>query len=278
VARALAAWLPAWLLLGAIAGCGNDKPGAEPEVADTASSEPEGETAAPAADSDADGWTTAEGDCDDGNAFVNPGEAETCDDANADEDCDGLADDADGYALGKVDWHADRDEDGWGDPDTYVSACDAPAGYTALTGDCDDSTATANPGVPELCDGLDNDCDGEADVPEPVDIGAWYLDSDGDGYGDAATTVTACQQPSGYAASANDCDDQDSTRSPGAAEVCDSIDNDCDGTVDAGAVDAPSWYLDEDGDGYGGEGAAIRSGETAGAGEGGDCDDADEAA
>ncbi len=80
----------------------------------------------------------------------------------------------------------------------------------------------------------------------------WYADSDADGYGDASSTTTACLQPSGYVDNADDCDDGEALAWTGATELCDGADNDCDGTVDNDdAADAPTWYGDDDGDGYG---------------------------
>ena len=125
------------------------------------------------------------------------------------------------------------------DGDGAVSAC---PGVEVL--DCDDNDATVRPGGSELCDGLDNDCDG--DIDEGLSL-TYYLDADGDGYGDAATE--ACEAPSGHVRVGGDCDDSDPTLSPGAEEVCDGYDNDCDGGIDDGAG-AQEWYADNDNDGY----------------------------
>ena len=98
---------------------------------------------------------------------------------------------------------------------------------------------------------MDNDCDGTIDVGA-IDATTWYEDGDGDGYGDPSSTTEACDQPDGYVANDDDCDDDDGAINPDADEVCDNEDNDCDGTVDEDdAVDATTWYEDGDGDGYG---------------------------
>ena len=95
--------------------------------------------------------------------------------------------------------------------------------------DCDDGDAAVHPGADELCDGVDNDCDGAVDE-DPVDEPTWYADEDEDGYGCDDTTRQACEAPTGYAAVGGDCDDGDDTIHPGASEVCgDGVDSDCDG-------------------------------------------------
>ena len=106
----------------------------------------------------------------------------------------------------------------------------------------------------ESCDGIDNDCDGQVDDGLMVD---WYLDSDGDGYGDDSMSLNACAQPSGYVLADSDCNDSDFDINPVVTEICDAnIDNDCNGFADDldSALDlatASTWYLDSDGDGDG---------------------------
>ncbi|GDX81934.1 hypothetical protein LBMAG42_37450 [Deltaproteobacteria bacterium] len=84
----------------------------------------------------------------------------------------------------------------------------------------------------------------------------YFRDADGDTFGDAATTKVACSVPPGYVEDNTDCDDADGNVSPGSAEACNSVDDDCDSLVDDAddAVDpstAQEWHLDMDGDGYG---------------------------
>src|SRR5262249_20379287 len=112
------------------------------------------------------------GDCDDGNASVNPGRTEGCNAAHTDDDGDALAYDADPSAAttGMSTWYTDGDGDGYGDPSTAARACDAPSGAVAITGDCDDSDDAYNPGATERCtDPHDYNCDGS--------VG--YADADG---------------------------------------------------------------------------------------------------
>jgi hypothetical protein len=192
------------------------------------------------------GYVAGSSDCDDTTTAIRPGAAETCNDV--DDDCDGTIDDA---ALDASTWYADSDGDGYGSPTVTALSCDAPSGYLAVAGDCDDADPAAGPGGEETCDGTDEDCDGIVDE-EPVDGDTWYADVDGDGYGDSADAVIACSAPSGYVANGEDCDDADPATSPGGEETCDGTDEDCDGTVDeADAIGAPSWYADADADGYG---------------------------
>ncbi|MCK6519264.1 putative metal-binding motif-containing protein, partial [Myxococcota bacterium] len=123
--------------------------------------------------------------------------------------------------------YADSDGDGYGDPDGDLLSCEAPSGNVANNEDCDDGAAGVSPAGTELCDGLDNNCDGATDEGAAADAATWYDDADGDGFGDPSATSVACDQPSGAVSDASDCDDGDAAVNPGASEVCDSADNDC---------------------------------------------------
>ena len=97
--------------------------------------------------------------------------------------------------------------------------------------DCNDADAQVYPGAEEVCDGIDNNCDGQFD--EEVTT-TFYADSDSDGYGNPDIITEACEQPSGYVPQGTDCDDTQSSVYPSAEEVCDGLDNDCDGLADEG--------------------------------------------
>jgi len=155
-------------------------------------------------DDDGDNYGTV-CDCNDNDPNINPGVGEVCDNG-VDDDCDGKIDGAD------LDCCADKDKDGYTD-----QACGGA--------DCDDSNPAVHPGAAEVCDGLDNDCDGSVDDK----------DQDGDGYIDEACGGA-------------DCDDTRPDVHPGAVEVCnDTEDNDCDGLTDSDDPDCVGF--DSDGDG-----------------------------
>ncbi len=212
-------------------------------------------------------------DCDDSRAESHPAAPELCDDL--DNDCDGVVDDA---PIDSLAWYHDGDRDGYGTSSDWRASCEQPEGYVLLDGDCDDGLAAVNPEASERCNGRDDDCDGAVDL-EPIDGQRYHLDADGDGYGSSETSTLACALPAGYAVRATDCDDADPAVSPAADERCNGVDDDCDGTVDDSPVDAPIWYADADGDGWGSErsdrvACDQPSGHVA---LGGDCDDTEAA-
>ena len=222
-------------------------------------------------------WVSDNTDCDDGDAGVNPGATEVCDDDDTDEDCDGLADDDDSSVDSSTEsaWYPDGDSDGYGDDSaTGTSACDDPGTgsttYVSDASDCDDADSAVNPGATEVCDAsdTDEDCDGLADDDDSsVDTSTatrWYADDDGDSYGDSSDPGTlACDDPStassDYVTDDADCDDTDSAVNPAATEVCDSsdVDDDCDGLADNDdpsadtATTGSTFFPDDDQDGYG---------------------------
>ncbi|MBI5499292.1 MAG: right-handed parallel beta-helix repeat-containing protein, partial [Deltaproteobacteria bacterium] len=124
--------------------------------------------------------------------------------------------------------------------------------------DCNDNDATVHPGADELCNGVDDDCDGTEDE-DAVDAATWHADEDSDGYGDPDATRQACEQSSGTVADSTDCDDADADVHPGADELCNRADDDCDGTEDEDATDQATWFVDGDTDGYGDPDAARQA-------------------
>ena len=194
-----------------------------------------------------EGYLDSADDCDDTSAESFPGGTERCDEK--DNDCDGTTDED-----VTTTYYRDTDGDRYGLADTTTEACDLPTGYAAAPGDCDDTSADISPAAAEVCNTLDDDCDGTIDEDDATDAATWYADADADGYGDAAKTTRACTQPAGYVASDDDCDDTDAEVSPAGTEVCGGGDEDCDGLTDdddPSLSDAVTWYIDYDGDGYG---------------------------
>lgn len=218
-------------LIGSLAGCGSTwKP----------------------MDVDEDGFTPIDGDCNDepseGGAAVYPG-AEEVDEDGVDQNCDGCDDNLKIY-------YDDVDGDGYGnvlnasEPSCTTDEFPLGIAYSEDSSDCDDEDASVHPGVTDVCDDADNDCDGTVD--EDPDL-AVYQDADGDGIGDSDEVSYACEVSEGFSLVHGDCDDTDATTYPEATEFCDEADNDCDDEIDEEAVDESLWYADADGDGYGDE-------------------------
>ena len=211
------------------------------------------------------------GECNDNDPTIFPGATEFTGDG-VDSDCNGA----------EI-CYADADADGYADLDgTTVDSIDedcddlGEADLGAPRTDCNDASAAAYPGADEVCDGIDNSCDGNIDPDTALDVHTWYADADGDGFGDATATVGSCTMPSGFTTDTSDCDDAASDVYPGADELCDEVDNDCDGVIDpADATDATIWYPDSDEDGYGDSSGGVTACEApiGHVEQGGDCDD-----
>ena len=151
------------------------------------------------------------------------------------------------------------DEDGDG-----VPACE----------DCDDTDPLVGAEGPELCDGIDNDCDGSVDEEGDYEMNR---DADGDGFGDPADVAWFCDSEPGWVEDDTDCDDTDPDIHPQAYELCNGLDDDCDETIDEEAIDGAPYYPDADDDGYGhwdpaGEACSPPPGHVQ---DDTDCDDAD---
>lgn len=194
-------------------------------------------------------------------------------------------------------FYADTDNDTFGDVNTTIQACAAPAGYVSNATDCDDTNPAINPNTIWYLD-ADNDMSGDAantvtscteptsasyvlnssdcddNNPNVDSITTWYLDSDNDGFGNLALTTQNCGQPVGYVANSTDCDDTNNQNNPNATEVFDGVDNNCNTIIDEGFM-LTTYYEDLDNDGFGGD-VSIQSVTNPGAGYvliGGDCND-----
>lgn len=185
------------------------------------------------------GYAPTFDDCDDTDAQVHPGAAETCN--LIDDNCNTVVDE------GVQDtFYADADADTFGDAAVSALACSAPAGFVIDNTDCDDTTASTFPGAVEACNGVDDSCDGQVD--EGVML-SFFRDADGDLFGTSAQTMAACTVPAGFAAIDGDCDDSNATINPNAAETCNGLDDNCNITVDEGVTS--TFFADSDGDLYG---------------------------
>ncbi|MEO0601866.1 MAG: putative metal-binding motif-containing protein, partial [Myxococcota bacterium] len=188
----------------------------------------------PLLDVDNDGdLVAASVDCDDSDPAVYPGATEVCGDG-VDNDCNGVVDDV---GIGAITWYADTDRDGFGTEDNQRLACAGAVDetWTPEPGDCDDADPKAYPGALEICDGFDQDCDGTPDNDLPTM--QWWVDADGDGFGDAdSTSESLCAVREGWVTNGDDCNDADDAVKPGVPDVCDGIDNDCSSGIDDAAV------------------------------------------
>lgn len=199
-------------------------------------------------------------DCNDADITINPDELDVCDDV--DNDCNGDIDELDGLESKR--WYKDNDGDGYGyfdteDEDSVVYSCTGYPGLVQNILDCDDTNIDINPSAIEQCDDVGNSCNGQIDEPTAEGVVKWYRDADLDGYGSDVIFVESCEPPEGYIArqdgQAFDCNDNDQAIYPGAVEVCDDVDNNCNVLIDEGAdstapADASTFYADFDGDGY----------------------------
>ncbi|MBI5787620.1 MAG: thrombospondin type 3 repeat-containing protein [Candidatus Schekmanbacteria bacterium] len=145
-------------------------------------------------------------------------------------------------------WYKDSDRDKYSDG-TTLTQCRRPASFylpaeiTALLGDCNDSNEYIHPARVEVCDGRDNNCNGQ------VDEGAkntYYQDGDGDGHGNPLESLQACFPSQGYVGNNTDCDDSKRAINPVAPEICgDEVDNNCDESIDeAGCLACPLYVPD----------------------------------
>jgi hypothetical protein len=191
-----------------------------------------------------DGYVANDLDCNDFDALTSPFGLEFCD--GEDNDCNGVIDDDTATDAGE--WFIDSDGDGWGSADFSTTSCTMPGGFVANDGDCDDSSGVVNPDGTEVCNSIDDNCDGAVDEGFPVET--YYRDSDGDTYGDLTDPIVSCTPVAGYASTGGDCDDDEYWSHPGLSELCDEIDNDCDGIIDEELV-FTDFVPDADGDGFG---------------------------
>ncbi len=136
------------------------------------------------------------------------------------------------FCSGGTTVYADADGDQYGDASNslFVADCIVPPGYVDDSTDCDDANAAIYPKECDADDGIDDNCNGIAD--DGFGATTYFTDADGDGYG-TGTGTSLCSNPgTGYATNNTDCNDADAAVYPGATEVENGIDDNCNGIVD----------------------------------------------
>ena len=228
-------------------------------------------------DGDGDGYTVAQGDCNDNNASIHPGAAELCN--GVDDNCDGTVDEGfnglgtqctagtgacqrTGTTVCTANGQGTECNATAGTPGTEVcngidddcngevdavnlqpltQSCYSGSAGTQGVGVCHAGTQTCSggtfgscvgevtPAAAELCNGVDDNCNGQID--EGVQS-TFYQDADGDGFGTPAVTIQACSAPAGYVANNTDCNDSNAAIHPNATELCNGVDDNCNGQID----------------------------------------------
>lgn len=183
----------------------------------------------------------------------NPGEnnpyetpEQSCD--GSDNDCDSQTDE--GLTMS---FFFDNDNDGYGNPASSVASCTAPPQYVSNNQDCNDNNNQVNPNAPEICNGIDDNCNNQIDEGNVCSPSSYYCDADTDTY-DSSTPSGTCSTfnciPAGCSPTqGNDCDDSNNAVHPGANEVCNNVDDNCDGQIDEGVQ--TTYYIDQDTDTFG---------------------------
>ena len=192
-----------------------------------------------------EGYVLDNTDCNDSNPLIYPDAIELCN--VLDDNCNALIDEGVIYS----DYFIDFDVDGFGNPLISVSTCDgAPAGYVEDNTDCNDLNAFMNPATPEICNGLDDNCN--LIIDEGLTATTYYLDADEDGYGNVLIPFITCSgfAPAGFVEDSTDCDDLNNLINPTATELCNTFDDNCNLLIDEGFA-SYTYYLDVDADGFG---------------------------
>ena len=151
-------------------------------------------------------------------------------------------------------YFADADGDGFGDSITMILSCFDTVGFVLDNSDCNDLISEIHPGALDVCNNLDDNCNGLFD--EDAIFLTWYIDADSDGYGNNSVDSISCFELSGFVFDNTDCNDVNNFINPGAVEICNSLDENCNLMIDEDLI-FTTYYIDADGDNYGN--AAIDS-------------------
>lgn len=174
------------------------------------------------------GYVLNDEDCNDANALVNPDADEICN--NNDDNCNALIDDG----LIFTTYFEDADADAYGNPSIDTTACAEVDGYIENATDCNDLDPAINPSETEICNNIDDDCNGITD--DGLLFITYFADSDADAFGDAAFDSLWCEPVPGFVSDSTDCDDSNPFIFPGAPELEDGVDNNCNDLVDEGTL------------------------------------------
>ncbi len=180
---------------------------------------------------------TLAGDCNDSSAAINPGATERCNDV--DDDCDGLTDEGFSCRIAS----------------TRSCTITVPTKTCNGTQRCSSACSWEACVVTdaEVCNGIDDNCDGVLDPENAPGCTNYYYDGDGDTYGVGAPRCYCGPTGAYRSANALDCDDANPARNPGLPENCATgIDDNCNGlTNEQNAVSCTVFYMDADGDTWG---------------------------
>lgn len=215
------------------------------------------------------GFAAAGGDCNDIAKTINPGAKEVCNDI--DDNCNSTTDEP--GASGCSVYYKDKDGDSFGDPDDAACVCPSkkPADLIEQAGDCDDGNDKVKPGATEICNSVDDNCNGATDEEDAQGCKLHYIDIDKDLYGPTDKSKCLCAPNALYTAiKPGDCNDNNAKIKPTQLEICNNIDDDCNGKTDdgdapkscpkvvgieaactagkCGIASCPSGYFDVDGD------------------------------
>jgi hypothetical protein len=193
-------------------------------------------------DADGDGFEKPE-DCSDLNWSVNPSAVEICN--GIDDNCNK---DIDENAVDCIIFFKDSDSDNYGDPDDSKCLCAPDSTYKVLNAaDCDDNDKDMNPQIPDICDDIDNNCNGFVDEKYPLK----GTPCDGTDSDLCKEGVWSCKTDS----TGLECSD----KTDNTIEICNGYDDDCDGLIDEeGSSDCVNYYYDKDDDKYYAEDASFK--------------------
>ena len=183
-------------------------------------------------DEDHDGYNNTV-DCNDHNPAIHPGAPEVCN--GVDDNCNSVIDEE--GALGCTVYYYDNDGDNFGTTDSKC-LCASTGKYTAtVNSDCNDNNAAINPNATEICgNGIDDNCDGSQNAENAIGCTIFYKDADHDNYGVASDTKCYCSGSGSYTATQDsDCNDANPNVNPGKTEICNGIDDNCNGLIDENA-------------------------------------------